>query len=775
MEEHESRSGSNADDPTSHLVTEADEQDEERPLPTVNADEVLASLDSHVISSADEEAVAFLLASAKAKLWRHAYRDKASAIEQARGYKGGEYAERVREGFLREIDHARSLPIPDQYSFKVGGELALPNLMQRHAASLVLNQKRVGNWSGTGAGKTLSAIYASRLAEAKFTVICCPNSVVDGWKRNVLAIFPNSDVETKTWSPKWRNKSKYKYLVLNYEAFQQGDSAERLRGLVENSEIDFIVVDEIHYTKQRTVENMSLRRQLVTALTSLAGQKNSDLRVLGMSATPVINNLQEGRSLIDLVTGISHDDLEMDKPSVPNCMKMHQRLVTLGIRWMPEYDLAYEQIEVPVDCSASLDEIRALGKSASPLELEKVLTQARLPVILANIKPKTLIYTHYVQGIDKALYDALVNAGWRVGFYTGEDKGGLDGFIDGDLDVLIGSSAVSTGVDRLQTVCSRLIVNVLPWTAAEFEQLKGRVFRQGQVSKDVTMVIPVTYATVNGERWSWCESKMHRLHYKKSVADAVVDGVVPEGHLRSAAQAYQDVMAWLERLDSGEVQTVTRTPIVVSFDDLPESETTKRIRKFGDFSEMNRRWNTSLSSTTFKRLSDDPSEWEQYHRLYREAREDWPSVPFEEFIRWAEKREDYAIGDFGCGEALVAKALAGRHTVYSFDHVAINEDVIACDMAHVPLDDESLDVAVFSLSLMGSNLTDYILEAHRVLRLDGHLHIWEASSRFTDLQAFTAGLKSLGFNLFDSSGGKFTHLHLIKGERELLRNFELKL
>jgi hypothetical protein len=43
----------------------------------------------------------------------------------------------------------------------------------------------------------------------------------------------------------------------------------------------------------------------------------------------------------------------------------------------------------------------------------------------------------------------------------------------------------------------------------------------------------------------------------------VEDGAVPEGHLRMPAQAYQDVMAWLERLDAGEVEVISRPRIVV--------------------------------------------------------------------------------------------------------------------------------------------------------------------------------------------------------------------
>ena len=262
---------------------------------------------------------------------------------------------------------------------------------------------------------------------------------------------------------------------------------------------------------------------------------------------------------------------------------------------------------------------------------------------------------------------------------------------------------------------------------------------------------------------------MQRLRFKKSVADAVVDGVVPEGHLRSPAQAYQDVMAWLERLESGVMESVARKQVAISLDGVGGVEADRRVRRYGDFSEMNRRWNVSHSTTTAKRLADDPAEWEQYHHHYRKARKDWAMVPYEEFNRWALQRNGYVIGDFGCGEALVAKSLSGAHTVHSFDHVAISPEVVAGDMSHVPLDDESLDVALFCLSLMGTNVTDYLLEAKRVLKLDGHLHIWEPTSRFGDLAGFISGLKALGFDLLrEGSEWKFTHLHLLKSARPAL-------
>ena len=748
---------------------EADDDQTEFELPIVNTQDALAVLDSHIVTSADEEAVEFLKASATAKIWRHAFCDEERAVAQAEAATGGEYTTQVRDAFLHEYRAAKSLDIPSGYQFSYR-----PNLMQRRAAVRVRDERRVGNWSGTGAGKTLSAILASRVIGAELTVICCPNSVVDGWRKNILEIYPDSAVGTKTFVPP--TDTRPKYLIINFEAFQQDDSHAKVAKLVDRHKIDFVVVDEIHYSKQREADNMSRRRQMALAMIQLAGERNPQLAVLGMSATPVINNLQEGRSLVELITGLEHEDLPT-RTTVPNCMRMHQQLVRLGIRWLPRYEFVEDEIHVEVDCADALDEVRALKKAkGSPLALEQILTRMRLPAILEHVQPKTLIYTHYVQGIDRILRDALVGAGWKTGFYTGDDKSGLDDFINGDIDVLIGSSAVGTGVDGLQQVCSRLIVNVLPWTAAEFEQLKGRIYRQGQTSDRVQIVVPITFADVGGERWSWCESKLNRLKFKKSVADAAVDGVVPEGHLRTSAQAYQDVMTWLERLDSGEVEQIARRPITVPLPTDNEQDNHRRQKRYGDFSQMNAKWNRRGSSRTHDVLQQNREEWEQYHTLYRAARADWTVVPFEEVIRWLRQREGQVIGDFGCGEAKIASAMSDRHVVYSFDHVAINDNVIACDMANVPLDDSTLDHAVFCLSLMGANFTDYLREAHRLLKMDGWLHIFEATSRFDNREAFAADLKRLGFDPMPlEDRWKFTYIRATKARPNIEEGLRIKL
>lgn len=69
------------------------------------------------------------------------------------------------------------------------------------------------------------------------------------------------------------------------------------------------------------------------------------------------------------------------------------------------------------------------------------------------------------------------------------------------------------------------------------------------------------------------------------------------------------------------------------------------------------------------------------------------------------KSHTLVIADFGCGEARLAHALSSTcKKIYSFDLVALNEEVTACDFARTPLDNESVDIGVFCLSLMGTNV-----------------------------------------------------------------------
>lgn len=162
----------------------------------------------------------------------------------------------------------------------------------------------------------------------------------------------------------------------------------------------------------------------------------------------------------------------------------------------------------------------------------------------------------------------------------------------------------------------------------------------------------------------------------------------------------------------------------------------------------------------------------EYHHGYREQVAMWPLNPLDTIItelrqlatgnkgkgkkgkaKRNELKEDDRVGkrlciaDFGCGEGRLARELHHLHQVHAFDLVSANEYVTVADSAHVPLQHSTVDVAVFCLSLMGTNYIDFLLEANRVLKVGGLLKIAEVRSRFADstYKAFQDTLSKVGF------------------------------
>lgn len=738
-------------------------------LPYVKTKDVLKTF-LYLVRNVNQEAIEFLIASAKHKIWRDVFRNEKQAIIDLKKYNKDEYVKRVQFEFLNEYKRAKALKLPKGYSFE-----HKPNLMQKLTAAKVIQDRRVGNWSGTGAGKTLSAVLASRYIGAKNVVVCCPNALAQrmdaGWAHEIISIFPDSNVRLKSFDPLLTKTNNF--YVLNFEAFQQKDSSKKIVEFLKNVKVDFVIVDEIHYSKQRQVDNLSLRKKNITSMLAEIQKKNKKLHVLGMSATPVINNLYEGRSLVEMITGEVHKDLPT-QININNCMKLHQKLATVGLRWMPDYKMNLKTTIEDIDCSHITDDVKELGKHPTPLDLEKLLTREKMQIIKKHIEPKTMIYTHYLDDIADYIKEELEKDGLRVGMFTGEDKSGLEEFKNGSLDVLIGSKTVGTGVNGLQNVCRKIIINSLPWTNAEYEQLIGRVYRQGQ-KRDVEIVIPLTEGTVNGQQWSWCKSRYDRIKFKKTVGDAAVDGVIPSEEIRTESQVLQDLMKWIERISGDDDFEIKREPIKSEFV-FDSSDEQKRIAKYGDFSKMNREWNNSRSITTHEKIKKNPDLWKHYHQMFEENKKKWTVVPTTELVRFFKSREGYEIGDFGCGKAILHEQLSDKHTIHSFDHYACNQYVTACDISKTALNDKQLDFAIFSLSMMGSNIADYIIEANRTLKLDGGLFIIEATSRFKDLDQFKRQLIQFGFDYLSvKEMGKFTQIKADKvKDIDLKNNLELK-
>lgn len=184
------------------------------------------------------------------------------------------------------------------------------------------------------------------------------------------------------------------------------------------------------------------------------------------------------------------------------------------------------------------------------------------------------------------------------------------------------------------------------------------------------------------------------------------------------------------------------------------------------------RWiNESLYTKTgdkaFDMVQKDPSIFEEYHQGFSAQVEKWPVNPVDVYIDFLQNKPKMTVADLGCGEAKLAATVGDKHTVHSFDLVAHNRYVTPCNIAHVPLEDETVDVAIFCLALMGTDFIKFIREANRILKSRGELKIAEVVSRIPDIDAFISALKKQGFKLAykDTNNKMFIMIDLVKTGR----------
>ncbi|XP_050509988.1 uncharacterized protein LOC126886897 [Diabrotica virgifera virgifera] len=166
--------------------------------------------------------------------------------------------------------------------------------------------------------------------------------------------------------------------------------------------------------------------------------------------------------------------------------------------------------------------------------------------------------------------------------------------------------------------------------------------------------------------------------------------------------------------------------------------------KAARFRFINEQIYTADSKEAQELFQNDPQAFNAYHDGYRKQVKRWPLNPLDTIINTIKKLpRTHVVADFGCGDARLSKSI--NQKVHSFDLVAVDEAVVACDMANVPLENNSVDVAVYCLSLMGTNLRDYLAEANRVLKVGGVLKIAEVESRFENIEDFIKGVSYFGF------------------------------
>jgi superfamily II DNA or RNA helicase/ubiquinone/menaquinone biosynthesis C-methylase UbiE len=165
-----------------------------------------------------------------------------------------------------------------------------------------------------------------------------------------------------------------------------------------------------------------------------------------------------------------------------------------------------------------------------------------------------------------------------------------------------------------------------------------------------------------------------------------------------------------------------------------------RVRTCPLITQFHNKYCKMRSDNMAQHFKENPSDFAEYHQVRDENMSTYnkQDIPCERIIQELDKIKSKKGGktvvDMGCGTAKISEYFKDdkRFQFINYDHVAINESVQVCDISHMPLEDDSIDICIMSLALWGSNCEEYIQEAFRVLDSQGTLYIIDSTKRWSE-------------------------------------------
>jgi len=463
----------------------------------------------------------------------------------------------VLDKFLKEYKSVTTMSYKERfYTYK-----KKPQLNQLYCAWIMRHRNFFFDMSSTGTGKTGCGLVSAMSQNVERCVIICPKNIVVQWHNNVKKFYnpcwsSNSEqyvtyIPNEFFSEPDKKNIKTAFHVINYDKFNNATSANRIiKQFKLRNNIGMVILDESHRVKsakEDEKEDTATRRN-VSLLINALRKDNRKLKVLMLSATPVINRIVEGKGLLEMGTGTDYSFSTY--PTVLNASKLYTEFQPYCMRWVKKYPIEQKGRDDPITIRAYVPEYLTKDQFSDLHwdDFDQFNTQYRISTILSLIRDakrersnaRIIVYTDYIDGIVDQLQVAFNDAGLRYGLFIGADKSGMirkTGKLDefgneiienpfnlGELDVLIASSPIAVGVDDLQYGCNTVIFNGLVWTWAKFEQIVGRLVRTGQVEDHVN--IHLVFANLNGYEYDY-KVKYLRILAKKSIGDCVTTGTLP--------------------------------------------------------------------------------------------------------------------------------------------------------------------------------------------------------------------------------------------------------
>ncbi len=399
-------------------------------------------------------------------------------------------------------------------------------------------------------------------------------------------------------------------------------------------------------------------------------------------------------------------------------------------------------------------------------ELEESLIIPKLENCKHLIKPGVVLYIQYVGHTIEIINKWLQKNGIGYVLYTGigaeltedEETGEMIKVRDEELKkfigdpkrgiqgshiakILIASSVLRTGVDGLQKVSNTIIMLNLPWTYADYEQLKGRLIRKNSAFDKVNIYIPMISLKLKSGEWSWDRAKWEILQYKKDLSDLIIYGDYVNSNILKIAQNETEsslIEKVLGQLDSPLEFYSEEIHPDVNYEEIRKklgSPKPYKKPKYSCIVYLHQRIN-KFTTQEIEEDNNEPGRWRQMYDywvdqdsiVHKKGYVD-PNVETADLINDIYGGPDKKVADLGCGihdplRKLVTNCGEFFSCTFEPKEIELPEGVVRCDSTRLTMvEDKYFNIANHTNSHWGTNLDDYVREDYRILKDDGILII----------------------------------------------------
>ena len=434
----------------------------------------------------------------------------------------------------------------------------MPFEHQKEAIIKLLENNKFILADDMGLGKTSAAIVASIEAKPNKTLVICPASLKQNWKR---------EIENYTDKPIYicegkKYEDSANYVIINYDIMKNFHSLKsKEETIIQKSKFDLVIIDESHYIKSPQASRTKLINDICKDInkiwlltgTPLTSRPIDYFNLLSLVDSPVARNWMAyvrrycagyqftvGMNKVWNVNGASNLDELRERTSPLLLRRLKENVLDLPEKIITPVYLTLKSKEYENVMGEYFDWVKNNPKESKSLSVqftklmkvrqiiadEKVKNTIELIQNTLEQERKVIVFSNFTGSLNKIYEHFKKNAVKLDGSSTTKQRqDSVDKFQNEDKIKVFVGNIKAAGVGITLTSGDVVIFNDLSFVPADHSQAEDRAYRIGQ-KNSVSVLYPIFENTIEGIIYDMLDRKKKII--STVLGDNLIEGDVSE-------------------------------------------------------------------------------------------------------------------------------------------------------------------------------------------------------------------------------------------------------